>query len=63
MGSIVVSRLDAARWNNAIDGCYEGPENALVLDAYARGEIDRSEFDRRIRALRRRALQADDAFA
>ncbi len=41
--------LEAARWNNAIDGCYEGPENALVLDACARVEIDRSEFNRRIR--------------
>ena len=64
-----LAALEAARWNNAMEGLYESEDDAVLLDAFARGEIDRAEFDRRIRknlratTLRRRALQGDDALA
>jgi hypothetical protein len=33
-----------ARHSNAMEGLRELPKDALVLDAYARGEIDAAEF-------------------
>ena len=42
--------LKAARANNAMEGLYEGENDAVLLDAFARGEIDRAELDRRLRA-------------
>jgi hypothetical protein len=45
-----VEGLRLARVSSAMEGLYEYAEDAAALDAYARGEIDRAEFDRRIRA-------------
>ena len=44
-----LAALADARANNAMEGLYESEDDAVLLDAYARGEIDRAEFDRRIR--------------
>ena len=49
----IATRLDAlkaARMNNAMEGLYESSRDAAALDAFARGEIDRAELDRRLRA-------------
>ena len=45
-------RLDAlrrARASNAMEGIAEHPDDAKVLEAFARGEIDGEAFDRHIR--------------
>jgi hypothetical protein len=52
-----------ARHSNAMEGLRELPEDAVVLDAYARGEIDATEFERRIKANIRRAIKARSAVA
>ncbi|MBW8077070.1 MAG: hypothetical protein GJU76_03130 [Gallionella sp.] len=44
-----LAALADARANNAMEGLYESAADAAALDQYARGEIDRAEFDRRIR--------------
>ncbi len=44
-----LAALADARANNAMEGLYESAADAAALDQYARGAIDRTEFDRRIR--------------
>jgi hypothetical protein len=46
------------RHSNAMEGLRELPEDAVVIDAYARGEIDGDEARRRIRARIARSLKA-----
>lgn len=41
--------LRLVRANNVMEGLYESERDAVLLDAYACGEIDRAEFERRIR--------------
>ena len=41
--------LRLVRANNVMEGLYESERDAVFLDAYACGEIDRAEFERRIR--------------
>ena len=55
--SVRIQALRAAGANNAMEGLYESAEDAAALDAvvlllirFARGEIDRAELDRRLRA-------------
>ena len=48
--SVRIQALREARANNAMEGLYESAEDAAALDAFARGEIDRAELDRRLRA-------------
>ena len=43
-----LAALADARANNAMEGLYEYENDAALLDAFARGEIDRAEFNRRI---------------
>ena len=43
-----VEALRLARVSSAMEGLYERPDDASVLDAFARGEIDRAEFMRRV---------------
>ena len=43
-----LAALEVARANNAMERLYESEDDAVLLDAYARGAIDRAEFDRRI---------------
>ncbi|MDQ1411304.1 MAG: Antitoxin VbhA [Acidobacteriaceae bacterium] len=45
-----VEAMCLARHSNAMEGLRELPEDALVLDAFARGEIDGHEARRRIKA-------------
>ena len=44
-----LAALKAARWNNAMEGLYENEDDAVLLDAFARGEIDRAAFEHRVR--------------
>ena len=44
-----LAALEVARAINAMEGLYESEDDAVLLDQYARGAIDRAEFDRRIR--------------
>ena len=44
-----LAALEVARAINAMEGLYESEDDAVLLDPYARGAIDRAEFDRRIR--------------
>ena len=44
-----LAALEVARAINAMEGLYESEDDAVLLDPYTRGEIDRAEFDRRIR--------------
>jgi len=48
--SVRIQALREARANNAMEGLYESAEDAAALEQYARGEIDRAELDRRLRA-------------
>jgi hypothetical protein len=43
-----VEALRLARVDGAMEGLYELPNDAAALDAFARGEIDRAEFMRRV---------------
>lgn len=45
-----VEAMRQAPHSNAMEGLRELPEDAVVLDAYARGEIDGDEARRRIKA-------------
>lgn len=45
-----VEALRLARVSSAMEGLYERPDDASALDAFARGEIDRAEFMRRVSA-------------
>jgi Antitoxin VbhA len=44
-----IEALRLARASSAMEGLYELPQDAAALDAFARGEIDRAEFMRRVR--------------
>ena len=44
-----LAALADARANNAMEGLYESEDDAVLLDAFAHGVIDRAEFDRRMR--------------
>jgi len=37
--------LEAARWNNAMEGLYVGEDDAVLLDAFARGDNDRADLN------------------
>lgn len=43
-----VEALRLARVDSAMEGLYEQADDAAALDAFARGKIDRAEFERRI---------------
>jgi hypothetical protein len=43
-----IEGLRLARISGAMEGLYEAAEDTAALDAFARGEIDRAEFMRRI---------------
>ena len=45
-----LAALADERANNAMEGLYESENDAVLLDAFARGEVDRAELDRRLRA-------------
>jgi hypothetical protein len=58
--------LDArreARHSNAIEGLHEPPDEAALLDAVARGEIDGAEYRRQVLESVEREKRAGDATA
>ena len=58
-----VEAMRQARHSNAMEGLRELPEDAAVLDAYARGEIDGDEARRLIKARIARSIKARTAIA
>jgi hypothetical protein len=53
--------LRLARISSAMEGLYEFPEHAVALDAFARGEIDRAEFMRRVSVDQSGSARDDDS--